>query len=92
VSLQNTFDGQIKMRLPWVEHLEAPEQFLVRDIGFARHADKQMEVVGHDGVGEDVDAAEVCDLPELFAEDLLGGVVEVSLAIDGAGDAVVDGR
>jgi hypothetical protein len=35
-------------------------------------------MVGHDGVGEDVDAAVVGDLPELFAEDFPCDIVDMS--------------
>jgi hypothetical protein len=38
----------------------------------------------------DLDAAELGDLPELFAEDFAGGLVEQTLTVHDAGDAVID--
>ena len=56
-----------------------------------------VEVVGHDGVGEDFQTAVIGDLPELLAQDLLGGLVEVffpncmcKAVVDGGGVAGVD--
>jgi len=76
----------------WVEHVEAAEQFAVVWGALLWDADEHMEVVGHDGVSEYLDAAEVGDLPELFAKDFLCGVVEATLAVDGARHAVINGR
>ena len=48
-------------------------------------------MIGEDGVGVDVDTAEGGDLPELFAEDFAGWLVEEALTVHHAGDAVIDG-
>jgi len=64
-----------------VEHIKTTEQFLVVGRVLQRHAHEHVDVVGHDGVGEDVDAAEIGDLPDLFAEDFLCGIVEAALAV-----------
>jgi hypothetical protein len=50
-----------------------------------------MEVVFHDGVGENGNAAVVGDLPHLAPEHLLGVLVEKPFPVNGAGDAVVNG-
>ena len=50
-----------------------------------------MEVIGHDRVGEDAKAAIAGDLPELFAEDLLGRVIKEKGPVHRAGHAVIDG-
>ena len=50
-----------------------------------------MEVVGEDAIGDDLDAAEVCEWEEEIDEVLFGGVVEEELPPDSARDTVVDG-
>jgi hypothetical protein len=65
--------------------------FLVGDRRFFWNSDKHMEVVFHDGVGENGNAAVVGDLPHLAAKHLLGILVEKPFAVNGAGDAVVNG-
>ena len=47
-------------------------------------------MVGEDGVGVDVNTAEGGDLPELFAEDFAGRLVEEALTIHDPSDAVID--
>ena len=47
-------------------------------------------MVGEDGVGVDVNTAEGGDLPELFAEDFAGWLVEEAFAVHHAGNAVID--
>jgi hypothetical protein len=50
-----------------------------------------MEVVFHDGVSENGNTAVVGDLSHLAAKHLLGILVEEPFAVNGAGDAVVNG-
>jgi hypothetical protein len=74
-----------------VEHGIAAKNFLiglVRDLG---HAEEDVEVIRHDGVGENLNAAVIRDLPQLFGEGLLGDVIEQKGAIHRACHDVVDG-
>jgi hypothetical protein len=49
-----------------------------------------MKMVTEDGVSENLDPAEIGDLPELFAQNLLGWIVEDSFAVHRAGHAMVN--
>ena len=59
-----------------IEEPVTPQQFRVGDYGLLRYAHEHMEMVGEDGVGEDLDPAVFGHLPELPAQDLLGRTVE----------------
>ncbi len=50
-----------------------------------------MEVIGKDGVSEDIDAAKVGDLPNLTAEGVLGVIVEEKSPVHCAGHNVING-
>ena len=59
-----------------IEEPVTPQQFRVGDYGLLRYAHEHMEMVGENGVGEDLDPAVFGHLPELPAQDLLGRTVE----------------
>jgi hypothetical protein len=49
-----------------------------------------MEVIAEDGVRKDLNSAKIGDLPELFAQNLLGRIVQDSFAVYRAGHAMVN--
>jgi hypothetical protein len=49
-----------------------------------------MEVIGEDGISEDMHPAIVGHLPKLPAEDFLCGIVEQTLAVHRPGHAMVN--
>jgi len=50
-----------------------------------------MEVVGHDAVGDDLEAAEGGQAPEEPDQGFFAEVIEEALGADDTGDAVVNG-
>ena len=62
-----------------IKGMVAAEQFPVAERRDLRDGDKHMEMIGHERIGENADAAEVGGFPKLFAKDLLGGVIKDAL-------------
>jgi hypothetical protein len=60
-------------------------------LGFGRDVDEEVEVIGHEGEGEDTDAAEVFAIAEEGEEVAFFGIAEDEALVDDAGDAVVKG-
>lgn len=60
-------------------------------MGWLRDLDEEVEVVGHDGEGEDADLAELGEIEEEGTEEVFLGVGEDEAAVHDAGEAVVDG-
>ena len=56
------------------------------------HLDEGMEMVAHDAVGDEADAAEIGHAPEHTTESLLFDVIQEDLAAAGAGHDVVGVR
>jgi hypothetical protein len=83
--------GGLKLGGRGIESAISAKKFGVGDRGALRHHQEDVEMVGEDRVGVDVDAAEFGDLPELFAQNFAGRFVEEAFAVHDAGDAVIDG-
>jgi hypothetical protein len=88
LGLDNLQPGALVPGRARVQRLVAAEQFRVGRELFLRHAHEDMEMVTEDGVGKDLNPAEIGDLPELFAQNLLRRIVEDSFAVHRAGHAM----
>jgi hypothetical protein len=74
-----------------MQELVAAEQLGVGDGGALGDVNEDVEVVGEDGVSDDLDVAEFGDLPDHFAKDLAGRFVKKRFAVYAARHEMVVG-
>lgn len=74
-----------------MKKLVAAKQFVVGHRFGLGNMDQYMEVIGHDGVGDDVNAAKLRHLPEHGDQDLASPRVEQGPALHAPGHAVING-
>ena len=74
-----------------VQYAVPPQQLLIRNHTLPGNPDENVEVIGQNGVGEDLNPAEIRNFPDHPTKRFLAAFIEKKFAVNGPRHAMVTG-